>query len=110
MRTRTMRIAACVLAVAVAISLAGCSSGAKDGAPANLGDAVGTAKDNASIATCRTNRATLGQLLSTSASTAEGTPPTLAQLVAENKVICPSGGAYSLNAATGKVACSVHGE
>ena len=74
------------------------------------GTIVNTAKDNASAAACATNRAQLAEQISMAQSSSEGKAPDLAAIVAELKVTCPSGGAYAFDQATGRVACSVHGE
>ena len=94
------------------LALAGCG-GLKPKAEAESGGAgtiVNTAKDNASAVTCGTNRTQIANQISMAQSTAEGAAPDVAAVVAQLKVVCPSGGAYSLDQATGKVACSVHGE
>jgi len=112
-----MKKLAIMLAFVACVALVGCGSAkpATGGQPSadggsGTGTIIKTAQDNASAATCATNRAQLSQLLATAQSTSAGAAPDLAAIVAENKIVCPSGGTFSLDAATGKVACSVHGE
>lgn len=100
------------LALVVSLALTGCAAPKPSAQPASggAGTIVNTAKDNASGVTCGTNRTLIANQLSMAQSTAEGAAPNVAAVVAELKVVCPSGGAYSLDQATGKVACSIHGE
>jgi hypothetical protein len=93
-------------ALVICLALAGCAAPSGSGA----GSIVGTAKDNASVVTCRTNRAQLAQQYSISLSGAAGAPADFGALVAEVGTKCPSGGTYSWNAGTSKVVCSIHGE
>ena len=105
------RVLAFVLLVSC-LALAGCGAGTSGSQPESggAGTIVNTAKDNAAAVTCGTNRAQLAQQLSMAQSAAEGAAPDLAAVVSELKVKCPSGGSYSLDQSTGRVACSVHGE
>ena len=102
MHTRIMRLAS-VLAVCVA--LVGCAAPSGSGA----GSIVGTAKDNASVVTCKTNRAQLAQQYSIVLSGAAGAPVDFGAFVAELGVKCPSGGTYTWSEAASTVSCSVHG-
>jgi len=99
------RIARLLGVLAVTLALAGCALPGS-----NAGSMVGEGKDNASIVTCRTNRDQLAQQYSIAQSGAAGAPVDFAALVAELKVKCPSGGAYSWDDATAKARCSIHGE
>ena len=99
-------IVSLVVVLVFCLTLAGCAAPKADSGP---GSTVGTAKDNASIVTCRTNRAQLDQQYSMAQSAAEA-PADFAALVEQVGAKCPSGGAYSLDATTGKTRCSVHGE
>ena len=102
------RIARTVGALALCLALAGCAAPPLPGSDA--GSIVGTAKDNASVVTCKTNRAQLAQQYSIALSGAAGTTPDFGALVTELGVKCPSGGAYTWNATKALVVCSVHGE
>lgn len=97
------------LMLVICLALAGCGA-SKPSASGGAGTIVNTAKDNASAVTCGTNRTVIANQLSMGQSTSEGAAPDVAAIVAEAKVVCPSGGTYSLDQATGKVACSVHGQ
>jgi hypothetical protein len=101
-----VRIARIMGALVICVALAGCAAPSGSGA----GSIVGTAKDNASVVTCRTNRAQLAQQYSIVLSGATGAPVDFGALVTELGVKCPSGGAYAWDEAKAKVSCSVHGE
>jgi hypothetical protein len=108
------RIALLVTALVFALALAGCAAPkppaaeqlAQSGGPASM---VGQAKDNAAEVTCRTNRAQIDQLYSAAQSAGSGSTD-FAAVLAQSRATCPSGGAYSWDAATSKTRCSVHGE
>ena len=103
MHIRTARL---VGVLVICLALAGCAAPSGEGP----GSVVGTAKDNASIVACRTNRAQLEQQYSMVLSGASDSPADFGALVTELKVKCPSGGTYSWDAPTTKVRCSVHVE
>lgn len=90
--------------LALCFVLAGC------GPKESTGTIVKEGKDNASIVTCRTNRAQLAQQYSVAQSGAAGEPVSFASFVSELNVKCPSGGTYTWDAPAGKVKCSIHGE
>lgn len=100
------RIARLTGVLIICLALAGCAVPSGPGA----GSIVGTAKDNASVVTCRTNRAQLAQQYSIALSGATDDPPSFSTFVAQLGVKCPSGGVYSWNAGAAKVLCSVHAE
>ncbi len=108
------RILVTTLMLAVTVSLVACGAptGGDTAAPSATGADTGTmvkdAKDNASIAACRTSRAQIDQLYSMAQSTGEAAD--FAAVVQQSGAKCPSGGTYSLDAATGKAVCSVHGK
>jgi hypothetical protein len=101
------RIARILGVLVICLALVGCTAALK---PETAGSIVGTAKDNASIVTCRTNRAQLAQQYSIVLSGASEGSTDFGALVTELGVKCPSAGAYSWDAATAKVKCTVHGE
>jgi len=107
------RLAVVVAALALIVAVTGCGGAkpesATDSATGGAGTIVNEAKDNASIAACRTNRALLDQqyAMAQSASTA---PADFASVLQQSGAKCPSGGAYSWDDAAGKTRCSVHGE
>jgi hypothetical protein len=103
MRTRIARL---VGVLVVCLALVGCM--APSGPQA--GSIVGTAKDDASVVTCKTNRAQLAQQYTIMLNDAPDGSADFDALVTELGVKCPSGGTYSWNAGTTKVVCSVHGE
>jgi hypothetical protein len=118
-----MKRLALALILVACLALAGCGSAkpnattqpapaASSSAPGSGGNGtvVNTAKDEASAATCAANRAQLDQQLAMAQSSSTGAAPDLASIVAQLKVVCPSGGTYSLDSSTGKATCSVHGE
>jgi len=76
------------------------------------GTMVQTAKDNASVAACRTIRAQLDQQYTVAQSESLNAEVTVsfASLVKKLGVKCPSRGAYSFDEAAQKTKCSVHGE
>jgi hypothetical protein len=100
------RIARIMGALLICLVLAGCTAPSGSGA----GSIVGTAKDNASVVTCKTNRAQLAQQYSIVLSGATGGSTDFGALVKELGVKCPSGGVYSWDEPNAKVSCSVHGE
>ena len=100
------RIARIAGVLVICLALVGCAAPKAEG-PASI---VGTAKDNASIVTCRTNRAQLEQQYSIVLSGASAGSTDFGALVKELGVKCPSNGAYSWDAPATKVKCSVHGE
>jgi hypothetical protein len=101
-----IRIARIAAALVVCVALVGCAAPSGSGA----GSVVGTAKDNASVVTCKTNRAQLAQQYSIVLSGATAGAPDFGALVKELGVKCPSGGAYTWDEAKAAVSCSVHGE
>ena len=102
------RIARLLCLAVVCLALAGCAlPTAPEG---NAESLVGTAKDNASAATCRTNRAQIAQAYSMALIGGSDSPTDFNLFVADLGVKCPSGGAYSWVAASEEVKCSVHGE
>ena len=103
MRTRIARL---VGVLVICLALVGCTTPSGPGP----GSIVGTAKDNASIVTCKTNRAQLAQQYTIMLSGASDGSADFDALVTELGVKCPSDGTYSWNAGTTKVVCSVHGE
>ena len=99
------------------LGLAGCDTVKLnvDGKPVDSGSAgtmVQTAKDNASIAACRTIRAQLDEQYTVVQSETLNADVTVsfASLVTKLGVKCPSAGVYSFDEATQKTKCSVHGE
>jgi hypothetical protein len=91
------------------LAVVGCGGASSPGsASEGPGTIVNQAKDNASIVTCRTNRAQIDQqyAFAQSAGTDADYQATVEQVAAK----CPSGGTYSWDATTGKTRCSVHGE
>ena len=100
------RIARLSCALVICFALLGCAAPSGSGA----GSIVGTAKDNASVVTCRTNRAQLAEQYSIALSGASDAPADFGAFVKELGVKCPSGGTLSWDAAASKVRCSVHGE
>lgn len=96
-----------------ALALVGCggakSESATGSATGGAGTIVNEAKDNASIAACRTNRALLDQQYAMAQSAGDA-PADFATVLQQSDAKCPSGGSYTWDAATGKTRCSVHGE
>jgi hypothetical protein len=105
--TPTLGALAICLALIICLALVGCAAPKATEGPASV---VGTAKDNASIVTCRTNRAQLEQQYSIVLSGGSEGSTDFGALVKELGVKCPSNGVYSWDAPATKVKCSVHGE
>jgi hypothetical protein len=103
MATRIARLAGVLV---ISLALVGCAVPSGPGP----GSIVGTAKDNASIVTCRTNRTQLAQQYSMVLSGATDAPTDFGAFIAQLGVKCPSGGTYSWDAPATKVLCSVHKE
>jgi len=106
-----MRRLAVVAALIVLLTVSGCGSGKTDSGTGAAGSGgpgtfVNDAKDNASIAACRTNRAQIDQQYSMAQSTGEAN---FSAVLEQSGAKCPSGGTYSWDVAANKTTCSVHG-
>jgi hypothetical protein len=101
------RVARTGVAFVICLVLAGCAIPTGSG---GAGSIVGTGKDNASVVTCRTNRAQLDQQYSMVLSGVGQGSTDFAAFVKEQGAKCPSGGSYSWDAAKARTRCSVHGE
>ena len=91
------------------LAVAGCGVGGQTDS-AGPGTVIETAKDNASVVACRTNRGLLDQQYSMAQAESPGGTADFAALVKSAGVKCPSGGVYSFDETAQKTKCSVHGE
>ena len=98
-----------VVVLLCCLAAAGCGVGGQTDS-AGPGTVIETAKDNASIVACRTNRGLLDQQYSMAQAQSAGGTVDFAALVKSAGVKCPSGGVYGYDATTQKTKCSVHGE